>query len=95
MGMAKMTFSFDDETVRTLRATAARLRKSQSLVVREAIAEYGARSGRLTDAERRRMLVAIDEIASRPSTRPQAEVTREIREVRRARRQGGRRHPAE
>jgi predicted transcriptional regulator len=93
--MAKVTFSVDDGTVRTLREIAQRLGKSQSMVVREAVAEYGARAGRLTEAERRRMLAAIDEIASRPPTRPQSEVDREIREVRRARRHGGRRHRSE
>jgi hypothetical protein len=93
--MAKATFSLDDETVRLLRSTAERLGKPQSMVVREAVAEYGARTGRLTEAERRRLLGVIDEIASRPPTRPQAQVAREIREVRQTRRQGGRRHPAE
>jgi predicted transcriptional regulator len=58
--MAKFTFVFDEETTRTLRATAARLHKSQSLVVREAVAEYAAHAGRLTDSERRRMLTTID-----------------------------------
>jgi len=90
-----MTFSFDDETVRTLRATAERLHKSQSLVVREAIAEYGARSGRLTEAERRRMLAVVDAIMKRPSAGSAADVAKELREVRRARRHGGRRHPVE
>jgi predicted transcriptional regulator len=93
--MVKLTFSVDDATARTLRATAERLGKSQSLVVREAVAEYAARSGRLTDAERRRMLATLDEMMSRPPTRPPAEVAREIREIRRARRMGGRRHPVE
>jgi len=93
--MVKVTFSFDDETVRTLRATAERLRKSQSLVVREAIAEYGARSGRLTEAERRRMLGVVDAIMKRPSAGSAADVAKELREVRRARRHGGRRHPVE
>ena len=95
MGMAKFTFSFDDETGRLLRATAERLRKPQSMVVREAIAEYGARSGRLTEAERRRMLAAVDTMMKRPSTKTSADVAQELREVRRARRHGGRRHRAE
>lgn len=93
--MVKLTFSVDDETARTLKATAERLKKSQSLVVREAVAEYAARSGRLTELERRRMLGAIDAMMKRPATRSQAAVDREVRELRRARRQGGRRHPAE
>jgi predicted transcriptional regulator len=93
--MAKVTFSVDDGTVRTLKATAARLRKSQSLVVREAVAEYAARAGQLTDAERRRMLKQIAVMMKRPPTRPRREADAERRAVRRARRMGGRRHPVE
>jgi predicted transcriptional regulator len=91
--MAKITFSVDDGTVRTLKATANRLGKPQSMVVREAIADYAARAGQLTEAEKRRALKVIDDIMAQPPSRPQAEVTREIREVRRARQAGGRRHP--
>lgn len=93
--MVKVTFSVDEETVRTLKMTAERLRKPQSMVVREALAEYAARAGRLTEAERRRMLRAVDEILARPPTGPEAGVGREIRQIRRARRHGGRRHPVE
>jgi predicted transcriptional regulator len=93
--MAKVTFTVDDETVRTLRTIAARLGKPQSMVVREAVAEYGARAGRLTEAERRRMLRVIDDMMKRPPDRTAAEVARELRRIRQARRHGGRRHPAE
>jgi predicted transcriptional regulator len=44
---AKMTSSLDADTANRLRTTARRLRKSQSQVVREAIAEYRARADRL------------------------------------------------
>jgi predicted transcriptional regulator len=37
--MVKVTFTVDDETVRTLRTIAERLGKPQSMVVREAVAE--------------------------------------------------------
>lgn len=93
--MVKVTFSIDEDTAQTLKTTAERLHKPQSLVVREAIAEYAARAGRLTEAERRRMLKTMDQIVRQPATRPQAAVRRELAQVRRARRQGGRRHPAE
>jgi predicted transcriptional regulator len=93
--MAKFTFVFDDETARTLRATAERLGKSQSLVVREAVAEYGARAGRLTEAERARMLRTLDALIRRPSSRSRSAAVTEIRSVRRARHQGGRRRPVE
>jgi predicted transcriptional regulator len=93
--MAKFTFVFDDETARTLRATAVRLGKSQSLVVREAVAEYAAHAGRLTDGERRRMLGAIDGLLRRAPARNRLAAAAEIRDIRRARRGGGRRHRSE
>jgi predicted transcriptional regulator len=93
--MAKVTFSLDDDTVRVLRTTAERLRKPQSMVVREAVADYAARTGRLTEAERRRLLAAVDQMVARPPTRTAAAVTSEVRQLRRARRHGGRRHSAE
>jgi hypothetical protein len=93
--MAKFTFVFDDETARALRMTAARLRKSQSLVVREAVAEYAAHAGRLTERERRRMLTTIDSLRRQPASQSGDAVTAEIRAVRKARRQGGRKRPAE
>ncbi|MBA2303145.1 MAG: ribbon-helix-helix protein, CopG family [Acidobacteria bacterium] len=91
----KLTFSVDDATVLTLRKTAERLRKPQSMVVREAVAEYAARAGRLTETERRHLLKAVDQMIAQPPSRPETEVAGELRAVRQARRQGGRRHPAE
>ena len=93
-GMVKATFSVDEETFRILKRTAERLGKSQSLVVREAVAEYAARAGRLTDAERRQMVKIVDALMKEPPTRPGGAVEMEIREIRRARRHGGRQHPA-
>ena len=91
----KLTFSVDEGTAETLRKTAERLGKSQRMGVREAVAEYAARAGRLSEDERRTMLAAIDRITRQPPTRPTREVTRELRDIRAARRRGGRRHPAE
>jgi predicted transcriptional regulator len=93
--MVKITVSVDEGTARTLKTMAERLRKPQSLVVREAIAEYSARAGRLTELERRRMLRAIDDIVSRPSGVPQSQAEREIENIRTARRRGGRRRRVE
>ena len=93
--MVKLTFSVDEQTARTLRQTSERLKKPQSMIVREAVAEYAARTGRLTEAERRRMLKTIDEMMKRPPSRTQAEMEREIAEIRRARRHGGRLHRVE
>jgi hypothetical protein len=93
--MAKFTFVFDEATATALRVTAARLRKSQSLVVREAVADYAARAGRLTDGEQRRMLGVLDAMMRRPPSRAAGEVDAELREIRTARRKTGRRSAAE
>jgi predicted transcriptional regulator len=90
----KMTFSLDEETASRLRATALRLHKPQSQVVREAIAEYGARVDRLGDAERADMLHALDRYLVTAPSRPAAAVHAERRELRVARRSGGRRRTA-
>lgn len=86
--MPKLTFSLDDETVETLRKTAARTRKPQSLVVREAIAEYAAREDRLAEPERERLLGVLRRIRQRPASRSRAEVDRELQAIRQARRTG-------
>jgi hypothetical protein len=89
--MVKVTFTLDPDTVEALRRTAERLAKPMSAIVREAIQEYGARAGRLTEEERRRMLRTIDGFLKEPPTRTAAAVERELRDVRVARRHGGRR----
>lgn len=89
--MVKMTFTLDDDTAAVLRRSSERLGKPQSMVVREAIQEYGARTGRLSEHERRRMLESIDTFLVHPPSRSAAAVTRELRDVRAARRRGGRR----
>ena len=93
--MVKMTFTFDDETVRTLRRAAARLAKPQSAVVREAIREYAQRVGKLSEAERRRLLEIFDTMLPKIPSRPASETDAELRQIRAARRRGGRRHPVE
>lgn len=85
----KLTFSVDDETAETLRTTSARLGKPQSMIVREAVADYAARAGRLTETERRQMLAAVDKMMKLPASRPQAEVTAELKDIRQARRRSG------
>jgi hypothetical protein len=91
----KVTFTLDEVTVNRLNETARRLAKPKSQVVREAIRDYHPKSDRLSEAERLRMLRVMDRILARPPTRTQAEVDAELREIRRARRSGGRLHPAE
>jgi len=91
----KVTFTLDEQTVDRLNDAAERKNKPKSEIVREAIADYHQRIGKLSESERLRLLKIIDEILSRPPTRPQKEVDRELAEIRRARRHGGRRHRVE
>jgi len=92
--MVKVTFTLDDHTVARLRQAAERLNKPQSHVVRDAVRDYADRVGRLSEHERLRMLSALDAIVKRKPTRSTADVDRELREIRVARRSGGRRHRA-
>ena len=92
--MVKMTFTLDDATVARLRQSAARLAKPQSEVVREAIADYAERVGRLSERERRHLLHVFDTLLPGVPPRSAANVDRELREIRAARRAGGRRSPA-
>lgn len=92
MSMVKVTFTLDEDTVASLRRTAERIRKPQSQVVREAVQEYAARVGRLSERERRHLLATVDAILARRPTRTAAAVDRELHDVRAARRTGGRRH---
>lgn len=90
--MARITFSLDDATVAQIRRTAARLRTPQSHVVRDAIADYAARTDRLSERERQQMLSVLERLRSAKATRPAAEVDDELKAIREARRSGGRRH---
>ncbi len=89
--MVKMTFTLDDATVTKLRQSATRLDKPQSEVVREAIADYAERVGRLSERERRAMLHVFDTLVPALPIRPLREVTAELKSIRTARRTGGRR----
>ncbi len=89
--MVKMTFTLDPETVVQLNRAAERLDRPKSEVVREAIREYANRADRLSDAERRRMLRAFDELVPLIPPRRAGEAAHELAEIRAARRSGGRR----
>ncbi len=95
MGAIKVTFTLDRATVARLRQASQRLARPMSRVVREAIHDYHERIGKLGEGERLRLLRVVDEMIARPPSRPQAEVDRELRALRRARRAGGRRSPPE
>ena len=95
MATVKMTFSLDEDTARQLAEAAQRLSKPKSEVVREAIRDYSERVDRLSEGERKRMLAVLDEMVGKPPTRSDDEVDRELREIREARRGGGRRSPVD
>ncbi len=85
--MVKVTYSLDDATVRRIRRAAERLGKPQSHVVREAVAEYDARTDRLSEAERLRMLAVLDRWRKEHVPRSGESVEAELREIRLSRRE--------
>jgi len=89
--MVKVTFSLDDATVAEIRRTAARLGTAQSQVVREAVAEYAARTDRVSERERLRALSVLEKLRRAPASRRAGAVDAELRAHRAARRTGGRR----
>ena len=93
--MVKVTFTLDEKTVIQLNEAARQLAKPKSEVVREAVDEYHSRMGRLSEQERTRALRLLSDYLARPPERSQAEVDRELKELRAARRGGGRRTPVE
>ena len=95
IAMVKVTFTLDEDTVRRLGIIATRLSKPKSQVVREAIDDYHAKSGRMSESEKIAKLRALDELLARPSTKTQKDVDREIAEIRAVRRLRGRLHPVD
>ena len=91
MGTVKVTFTLDEPTVGRLRDAAERLAKPKSEVVREALKDFHERIGRLREGERLQLLRAFDELVPRIPACPLARVRRELQEIRRRRREGGRR----
>ena len=89
--MVKVTFTLDDATVAEIRRTAARLGTPQSRVVREAVAEYAARADRMSERDRLRALTVLEALRKAPRARDARAVDAELRAVRTARRNGGRR----
>ncbi len=86
----KVTFTLDEATITRLNDAAQRLTIPKSEVVREAIQEYHQRIGKLSESERRRMLAEFDRLVPLIPARPIAEVRREMKGIRKARRRGGR-----
>lgn len=87
------TYSVDDTTAWR---RAERLGRPQSHVVREADAEYGARTDpdRLSEAERLHMLGVLDRWRKEPIKRSREDVEAELREIRLSRSEGWERRSA-
>lgn len=97
-GMArtrKVTFTLDIETAQRIDRAALRLGKPKSAVVRDAVADFDARAGRLSEPERVRRLALFDDLISRIPLTPGDGADAELAELRLARRSGGRRTPVE
>jgi metal-responsive CopG/Arc/MetJ family transcriptional regulator len=86
----KMTFTLDGDTADRIDRTAARLGMPKSAVVREAVSEYSARAGRMSESERVRILAVFDEVIPRIPQRAASEVAKEISAIRKSRRTGWR-----
>lgn len=93
MATVKMTFSLDESTASRLNEASASLGKPKSEVVREAIRDYAERMGRLSEAERVRLLGVFDDVVAAIPERPRSEVEEELAEVRVSRREGSGRRP--
>lgn len=92
--VSKVTFTLDDDTVRTIRRLADRSHKPQSLVVREAVAHYAAADQKTTPEERERWIRTFDELVARVPPRAAADVTKEQEDIRQSRRESWRRRAA-
>jgi hypothetical protein len=86
----KATFSLDEATIRRLRSASERLKIPKSQVIRDAVESFHDGIGWLSERERLRQLEVIRQFSATPPTRPQEEVEKEIAEIRKARRSGGR-----
>lgn len=92
--MARATFSLDEATIAEIRRVAERVGKPQSQVIREAVADYAERTDRLSERERRHLLGVLEGLRSTRPARTAKDVDAELKQLRQARRAGGRRHSA-
>ena len=90
MGTVKVTFTLDEATIKRIETASQRLALPKSQVVREAVQDYYERLGKMSEQERKRMLRIFDEAIPRIPARPLNELRRELKEIRLARRLGGR-----
>lgn len=85
METKQVTLSLGESTLARLAEMARRLGTSKSQIVRDALREYSERVGRASESERLAMLRVFDELVPKISERPEAEVERELVELRASR----------
>ena len=90
MATTKATFTLDETALSRLQDASSRLALPKSEIVREAIIEFHDRIGRLSERERTSMLRAFDEFIPKIPTRQPEAVDRELSDLRKGRRAGGR-----
>jgi hypothetical protein len=90
MAARKVTFTLDEATVKRIETASQRLALPKSQVVREAVHDYYERLGKMSEQERKRMLRIFDEVIPKIPARSPNEVRRELKNIRLARRLGGR-----
>jgi metal-responsive CopG/Arc/MetJ family transcriptional regulator len=91
MAKVRITIQIDEATLASVDKDASRLSKSRSELFRHAAESRYPNRGPVSEAERTRMLRVIDEYMKTPPARSQAEVDRELRQIRASRRVGWRR----
>ena len=95
MAVQKMTFSLDTLTAARISALARDLGKPKSAIVREAVSVYARSAGKVTEAERVERVRLFRKLAAEIPPRSPEEIEAEQRELRLARRSGGRQTPVE
>lgn len=95
MAIHKMTFRLDTLTAARINALSRDLGKTKSAIVREAVSVYARTRGKVTEEERIERVRLFRELVGKIPPRPRDEVDAELRELRLARRGGGRRTPVE
>lgn len=95
MASTKVTFTLDEATVNLIEDAAKIQHKPKSQVIRDAVKDYHARIGRLSESERQRRLDAFDRLYPRIKLRTQEEADAELREVRESRKLSVRLAPSE
>lgn len=94
--MTKITMTLSDDAIEALNMAAKRLRKPKSEIVRMALKDFAEHSAdRISPAELARRIAILDKIRGIFPTRSNEEMEAELRDIREARRGGGRLTPVE